>query len=746
MGDVNDTWTALLAVFFGPANKLDWPSAQPHPVLTELMRLNEQLLLRDPPGPVILPAVDLNGNTTYYAVAGDDEQARHLSEVVGAFIGPTCTTYTGRSLHPEAYDQVQGAVVRFAGSPARVFHFDVAASERKRVQAQVRRLLATWTSRPKRTLGDIVPIGRLLDDFDDALERGDEDRAKQLLYEELLHQGRLSGPNRIFLEARYLAAFEHWNVFDNLPDLADLLRLRRPALVSDALARLALHHLADVDDDGRLAAFIEKVAARYGALVPSLDVVRSPAGAAYHVLWSLHAGESGAAVATRLTGTPWATDPLVAAVLAATPEPPPDPGTGGGLTDPTGAIEDALASGLYDRAIELLEEAPAALGLVAVVGRILRETLSLRAGELLRRYRLELGDQAVQHELDQVAAVTALPAVADDPTPDPELPEPLTWPEAFRRLAAGELSAREADLEEKGLVELLRGDDLAGVVSALDAVGNNDPGPAIDEGLALCRRLEAAGADPDLLSPLRRKLVEIWALGDSSGQRRRAEVMVEQLEKLLRQGVGTAIYSELVEQVTLAWKPFLNDQSVKFSLDTLEFLAGFQPADDNRLDVLASAVLNRIGPHNASRIEPSELLVAAALAREFDLRPDFGDALVAGCPAETTIRPLPPSFVIGLYSLDESVLQRTADVLRHEHPGVTVETNSDKVSTEALKAMVRRADVLVVAELSSKHAATNTVKATRYPRTYGHAAGKGSSSLLRAVDEEIRVWLEDLAA
>jgi hypothetical protein len=261
MTDLTQAWTDLLAVFFGPANRLNWPST--HAALAPLMRLNEQLVQRrDPPGPAILPLVDLDGRTTYYAVAGDDEQARHLGEVIGAFIGPTSSTFTGRSLQPDAYDQVQAALVRFTGSPSRVFRFDVVTSERDRVQAQIRRLLTTWTARPKRSLGDIVPLGRVLADFEDALDRGDEDRARQLLYEQLLRQGRLSGPNRLFLEARFLAVFELWTVFDALPDLGDLLRLRRPALVSDALARLALHRLADVESDERLAAFTERVAGR----------------------------------------------------------------------------------------------------------------------------------------------------------------------------------------------------------------------------------------------------------------------------------------------------------------------------------------------------------------------------------------------------------------------------------------------------------------------------------------------------
>jgi hypothetical protein len=754
--EVASAWSALLTVFFGPANRLDWPSDQP--VLAELIRLDEQLLARDPPGPVMLPFVDLQGNSSYYAAARDDDPARQLGEVIAAFVGPTSTSYTGRTLRPEPYDQVHGALVRFAGSPERVFRFDVVAADRRRVQAQVRRLLTTWTSRPSRTLGEVVPIGRLLDDFEDALERGEEERANHVLYEDLLHQGRLSGPNRIFLEARYLAAFEHWAVLDQLPDMDDLLRLRRPALVSDALARLALHQLDSAGvqepegeephdvaaDAGRLAVFTDRVAARFGALVPSLDLVRSAVGAAYHVLWSLHAGEPGPDVAARLEGTPWRSDPLVALVLdetlgvAAPPDEEPE-----AAADRIDAVEGALAAGLYDRAIDLLEAAPVDLPLVGAVGRILRETLNLRATEVLRRYRLALGEDAVQVELDRIAAV-AVPSVPDDHDPSLLVPEVVSWPETFRRLATGALTGRAANLEEIGFVELLRnGDELDGVIDALEAVDDEAVGLVVDEGFALCRRLEGADCDPDLISPLRRKLVEVWAIGDVSGQRRRAEVLLEQVEKLLRQGIGTGEYSDLVEQLTFGWAPFLTDHSVGLSLWAVELLAGFRPPADNALPAFALPVFSRIGPHNAGRISRPDLMVAVSLAAEYGLDLDVGDALSAA-PVETHEAKLPSPFVIGLYSLDEPALRRAATLIRRDYPGVTVETASDKVATDSLRVLAKKADVFVMAELSSKHAATDAIKVARYPRPYAHAGGKGSSSLLRTVQEQIGQRLTEL--
>jgi hypothetical protein len=49
--------------------------------------------------------------------------------------------------------------------------------------------------------------------------------------------------------------------------------------------------------------------------------------------------------------------------------------------------------------------------------------------------------------------------------------------------------------------------------------------------------------------------------------------------------------------------------------------------------------------------------------------------------------------------------------------------------------MVARADLVVIAWASAKHAATEFIKARRGGRPLIYAAGKGASSILRAVEE-----------
>jgi hypothetical protein len=84
-------------------------------------------------------------------------------------------------------------------------------------------------------------------------------------------------------------------------------------------------------------------------------------------------------------------------------------------------------------------------------------------------------------------------------------------------------------------------------------------------------------------------------------------------------------------------------------------------------------------------------------------------------------------------------LRRAKRILESTVPGLKVQVTDDKVSTEALVATARSADLFVVAHRSAKHAATDAIRAARSGDLL-YAEGKGSSSLVRAVFE----WADGL--
>lgn len=87
-----------------------------------------------------------------------------------------------------------------------------------------------------------------------------------------------------------------------------------------------------------------------------------------------------------------------------------------------------------------------------------------------------------------------------------------------------------------------------------------------------------------------------------------------------------------------------------------------------------------------------------------------------------------------IYSLDEGVLQRTADRLAQLFPRITVHQASDRVGTPQLRAYARSADLIGLATRCAKHAATGFIQDhASGSAVIIEADGAGSASLIRAV-------------
>jgi hypothetical protein len=97
--------------------------------------------------------------------------------------------------------------------------------------------------------------------------------------------------------------------------------------------------------------------------------------------------------------------------------------------------------------------------------------------------------------------------------------------------------------------------------------------------------------------------------------------------------------------------------------------------------------------------------------------------------------------IVALYTLTESAGRHASEALAEAFPGVRVELSSDHVCTPRLRALAHDADLFVVATASAKHAGTDCIQRHRAAsmRT-AYAAGRGATSILRAVEESVNHW------
>ena len=726
-------WREFLVTFYGSGNQLDWPSAITQ--LTELVEKNEEGLDSIQPGPFVLPHRDHDGRTTYFAIAIDEVQAQELHRILSGVVGPTYTTFTGRPIELDNSNSIHMAAVGLAGSADRVFQFGVVGDSDK-VKAAARRqvlmLLDLTRRRPRRRVESLDSFWRLYREFERALAERDEELAKRLLYGSIFQKGTLSGRNRWYLEVRHLASFQHWEELEQLPSLPDLLRLRRPALVSDALAELALRTDPLVTTQTvpeRLKVFDEQVGPRFQALVPSVGSVRSIASAEYYVLWQITTGDTAAAIQDRLKGLSWGEANEIkryfveeSSTIVVEPE--------GSVSE---LVNEALLRGQYDRVLELLIAAEPAENLIQALVQSVQCTLNAAAGSLIDRYRDTLGDSVVDEAVSRLR-------IADIGEAH-DISTPTSWGHYINQVATWEITERRFNelVEERPVLDLLRRpEEVEGLIEALQRAASGEGTlPVIDPALRILRRLEEAAAieDRHLVTRLRWEIIELWGLGNDSGDVTTAEEVVDEIDKLLATGCSVEDYQRLIETMCVVWDPFLTDRSFGLGIRAIEILASGQPTGETDLRSFAGPILSRVTSANVGRLRVEDVLVGDSLSNELGLGLELQSLLAE--VLEQTQEELSWSGTIGLYSLDEAATKRAKAAIESIFPGVEVKSSHDHVASDPLRAMTTNVDLMIVATKVAKHAATDAIREARGDLPLVYASGKGSSSIVRAALEWI---------
>ena len=399
---LRDRWDRFLITFFGVSNQLD--PATGGDALTAFLDANEVRLGADEPGPFVLPCSQ-SGLTTYYAIALDDGQAQELRRVLAGVIGPTYTDLDGRSVEPEFGDQVLASAIELAGSPRRVFRFSVPGSQgshKAAVRRQVLQALALFDQRPVRRVNTIVPFGRLVRDFELAIADGERLTAESILFGPIKTAGELSGANLLFLHVRLLACFEDWQQLQALPGLSDVIRMRRPALVSDSLAQFALRgpsgSPADIEVD--LERFAQEIGPAFGALIPTVESIRSEAGAEYYTLWYLSTGASVETVVGQLRDLRWGGLDRVLRHLAKATDLPEVP-----KPVDEASVLHAFRLGQFDVVLDMLTRVDPTIRLVPVMLSVVPPVFTSRALDLMSRFRTTLGDVAFDAAIAEVDGI-----------------------------------------------------------------------------------------------------------------------------------------------------------------------------------------------------------------------------------------------------------------------------------------------------------------------------------------------------
>jgi hypothetical protein len=705
--------------------------------------------LRQSRGFVALPCLRAD-RREWYGLAFSERQYRSLLELIGAFVGPSYSTFRGDSGGMSATDPVDRATLDFTGGHA--LKFEVPNDEPRAAAARDALDRMRLLLRRRGTLGAEAPkpTGRILRDYYMALRAGDRPAAARHLRR--LETGfRLDPINLLYLRVQEYAEFAEWETLLGLPELPDLLSLRRPVAVTQALLTAVFRtFFADREEPGDLQEIVEQfrteVYPRFAALFTSRAGLRGEDAQKLYMLFAVAGPAPSAELRDQILAEVSATDLRAEFVrrLGGLLPPTVTPATRESAIDRAGR---AAHRGQYDEAFGIavnlsasVERARVLLDSAYGLGSIETAKTALdalnelgNAGRtviLADRRRKDAFEflQAQAPVSAEIAKAATLPANWYEWVDAVE--ERPTWPHAVQVARRGAAEWRLEEFLNDGrapseFAERLR-----------DASAHETTH------LALPHLLEFFEGDPNWprreLAPVYRIMTELLVFTSGIGDEDLA-VFHQLVEALLSLGQGEQTYAELLQYASDLLRDYSAPKRIDWALDMLDLFMGAEcPRPDLRISFAASlaAKLQKY----TQRVSTTQHVFFRELCKELghpELVPPQSDASGAGetdTPRAVDLCAKLANRSVAVYTLTENAGRRFAEMLKRRCPTVAVETNHDHVATTRLKHLARNSDVFVMVTGSAKHAATLFIQSERPPaRPLLRPAGKGTASMLRAL-------------
>lgn len=292
MTQSSDASKAFLQEFFGDGNAIRWEDyesgaptdpvrASLEPWVVRFQKQRSPFLL-----PRVLPASKL---TAWYVLCADPREARSMRESLQAFIGPSYAGFNGELATLDPADPIERLCETTFGSF--VFRLPVNnPNDRAQVGKLLSKLVEYRDRESSRSLATTKPIGRMLRDLEMAILANNEESA-WTVYSEIRNRGRLSATNLAFLQIRICGAFQHWADLLLLPNLDDLLQVRRPKRISEQIAQAVYqHHLLNHETAGDASSAVDtcrSVGSRFQNLLRSTEGLESPDAIKFALLAAL---------------------------------------------------------------------------------------------------------------------------------------------------------------------------------------------------------------------------------------------------------------------------------------------------------------------------------------------------------------------------------------------------------------------------------------------------------------------------
>ncbi len=662
----------------------------------EAERLAQTLEDEKFPGAVI-PAFQSDNNPVFYALAQNGPEWRRLQPMLFAFVGPTLTDFEGALTQLDESEPIESylaTIELYAVSVLRPATSVKATNMALRSLAALQRLLLLA---PDLTVSQSGSTSILLARLQDAVNGGDFGVVWRT-YNTLKNELRLDARNLLQLEFQIHAAAGDWKKIRKHPNF-ELACSMRPAPITAVVLLETMywsHFQEKTEHSG--SSLDENVMDACRSLLACVRQSASPLVARIkeHVLPSTNLSEepvtgvtehrvghrSHAVFRGEQTDTSNPVDCVKAAFLAFANR----------TDDDEFSIEEALKS--YQR-----------------LGKNEQRTLLVQP-----KFK------AIWSEI-QGSISTCLP--------------PINWTEWLNCLNNPEFNSSESARTALGKWSLT-GESLGPVYSrnlvrAIEDVPEGIAGERLDQSLPYL--VEWIVADPQWprasLCPVYLTLLTRIALTTRRGEKTIKSTALL-LESALRCGLSVSEYRDVMDAIVLMTSEGFSKHTAYDMFEFAEIASDFPTKDEAALNNATTAVANA-AHSRLDRLTEGQRLVFLHFSSQIGWTYESDEPV--SVTGEDRIAGTLSNLSIGIYTLTESAGRKAREVLTSIAPGITIELNHDSTATSALGALVARADIFVVAWASAKHAATHFIKSKRGSKPLIYAAGRGASSLIRAIEE-----------